>query len=386
MSSPGRIAATHPQDRDRSLPYLPALDGVRAFAVAAVAMFHAGFVGSGWIGVQIFFVLSGFLITSILLKDTRASLADYLKRFYRRRALRIFPLYFLFLGIVAAASLVYGVTTAFRQQWPYLLTYTFNFARILDDYEYPRFWGHLWSLSIEEQFYLFWPLLVFFVPARRFRWLCWAVILASPVLRWIVEAAWLASGASDGHTGHVIYNLTFCQVDAFASGALLAGRETTARRPFARPALVLLAATIVTFGAGVANMRLTGGDSSLLTAGYPLNLPTGHQSVWGYTLLNFWSASVLAVLLANGAAARVLSWAPFRAVGRISYGVYVWHLPVLVLLRGFAHWPIGARTPAGGLALLGYLAITFAVSLASYELIEKRFLALKDRTRLRRAA
>src|SRR5690348_16779873 len=106
--------------------------------------FHAGFIGAGWAGVQVFFVLSGFLITSILVAERNASLADYLRRFYWRRILRIFPVYWTFIAIITAIGAVVGFSAAYRQQILYLVTYTHNFAKITPGYIYPKYWGHLW--------------------------------------------------------------------------------------------------------------------------------------------------------------------------------------------------------------------------------------------------
>src|SRR4051812_30357083 len=123
------------------MKHLPALDGVRGLAILGVLFFHFGYLGCGWSGVQLFFVLSGFLITSILKGEASRPLGAYLKRFYWRRTVRIFPLYFAFLFALVALFSVVGPSDAFRQQWPYLFTYTFNFARVSPDFVAPHFWG-----------------------------------------------------------------------------------------------------------------------------------------------------------------------------------------------------------------------------------------------------
>ena len=152
---------------DESVRHVKSLDGVRGIAILSVVLFHSLLFISGWIGVQIFFVLSGFLITLILVNDSDLPLGFYLKRFYWRRTLRVFPLYF---GYVAVLALVYfasGHPEAFRRDWPYLLTYTLNFRRIWPDFGTNIFYGRFWSLAIEEQFYLIWPLLVYLVPRKH---------------------------------------------------------------------------------------------------------------------------------------------------------------------------------------------------------------------------
>src|SRR5947209_3570289 len=110
--------------------YIKALDGIRAFAVSLVVLFHCGYLAFGWVGVQVFFVLSGYLITSLLLRDKESTLSNYLASFYWRRSLRIFPLYF---GVLLIAMVIYAL---FRipaytfDDLPFLVTYTTNFARL----------------------------------------------------------------------------------------------------------------------------------------------------------------------------------------------------------------------------------------------------------------
>src|SRR5689334_13554869 len=99
-----------------AIQHIKALDGVRGIAILLVILFHYGYLGCGWIGVQLFFVLSGFLITSILIKDKGQSLKQYLKRFYWRRSLRIFPLYYLYLFVMLAAFLLFRIPPAFGDQ------------------------------------------------------------------------------------------------------------------------------------------------------------------------------------------------------------------------------------------------------------------------------
>src|SRR3979409_474403 len=166
-----------------ALQHIKALDGVRGIAILLVILFHCGYLGCGWVGVQLFFVLSGFLITSILLKDRGASLSAYLKRFYWRRSLRSFPLYYLYLLVILGAYLLLKIPPAFANQWPYLFTYTYNVRHILPNYDGSQLLIHLWSLSVEEQFYLIWPLLVFVFAARRFKTLLIGIVVAVPLLR-----------------------------------------------------------------------------------------------------------------------------------------------------------------------------------------------------------
>src|SRR5215469_7550470 len=177
--------------------HVPALDGIRGLAVLFVIAFHSRapflntseipfslfqFLGLGWSGVDLFFVLSGFLITGILLDTRRAP--GYFRVFYARRALRIFPLYFayllLILVVLQGIFVVFVRTNPWQHVNPLLyLTYSMNWVSGLDD----QWLGHLWSLAVEEQFYLIWPAAVWFCSRRSLPWVCIAMATAALAFR-----------------------------------------------------------------------------------------------------------------------------------------------------------------------------------------------------------
>ncbi|HSG42491.1 MAG TPA: acyltransferase, partial [Anaerolineales bacterium] len=170
---------------------IPGLDGLRAIAYLFVFFFHARYLDVGWVGVQLFFVLSGFLITGILLEMKKSlSTKEYFIKFYGRRFLRIFPLYYFYLiatGIVTAWLISISYRTSYMEmfgnQVRYAVFYIYNFtiATIIDD---PSFiLEHLWSLSIEEQFYIFWPLVILLTPQNFQKGLFLALIGLGPVFR-----------------------------------------------------------------------------------------------------------------------------------------------------------------------------------------------------------
>ena len=147
------------------------LDGVRGIAILLVVLFHLpmqpGWGGAlgltlpfGWMGVQLFFVLSGFLITRILISSKEQPFGAYLRRLYVRRVLRIFPLYYGFLLALGAVYLATALPEPLERYWPYLATFTWNWTRADAAWEESNRFVHLWSLSVEEQFYLVWPALV----------------------------------------------------------------------------------------------------------------------------------------------------------------------------------------------------------------------------------
>ena len=184
---PALAAVTTPASRaslrPSGLPYLAGLDGLRALAVIAVVLYHAGvdFVPAGFLGVEIFFVISGYLITSLLLSEHAATSAVSLRRFWMRRARRLLPA----VGLLVAAVLTYfaiflpGEVAMVRGDALAAVLYVSNWAFILGDTPYFEQVGrpspllHLWSLAIEEQFYVVWPLLFVGLMALRGRACCW---------------------------------------------------------------------------------------------------------------------------------------------------------------------------------------------------------------------
>ncbi len=348
---------------------IPELDGVRGLAILLVLAVHFGLTANppeplysllrlGWSGVDLFFVLSGFLITGILL-DTAGS-PHYFRAFYARRALRIFPLYYIyiaafFFGVLPLAhALNRPVPPGPAQGWYWL--YLSNWRSALGpDY---AFLSHLWSLSIEEQFYLVWPPLVLWLGRRRLPWLCGLLIAAAPLLRF----AWRIHPYSP----EFLYRLTPFRVDTLAWGALLAvivRNETGLTRllrwapPLAGAAAAGLAGIFVVFGTK---------NSQPVVA------------VAGYTLFGI---LYLFVVLTGFRGWRPLRATLLRTFGKYSYGVYVLHFP-LVGYFYLAMEPAARVIGAVPAALVGFLlgsAISLGLARLSWLVLEQRFLAWKDR-------
>lgn len=152
------------------------LDGIRFIAFLLIFLCHAGYLKFGWMGVQLFFVLSGFLITRILTDMRGYSWKEYFYKFYGRRFLRIFPLYYFYLTVVFFFALFVTVVlknthveklNLFFKQIPYAASYTYDFFHASSSYEHTQLLSHFWSLSIEEQFYLIWPFLIFSINPKK---------------------------------------------------------------------------------------------------------------------------------------------------------------------------------------------------------------------------
>ena len=153
------------------------------------------------------------------LKEKDRSFPAYIERFYWRRSLKIFPLYFVFLGAVAVIFYARGEPGSFAVDWPFLITYTTNFGRLRDaDIGAPFI--HLWSLAVEEQFYLVWPIVVYILPVSSFKRLIIAILVATPIVRTLLYLSF--QGQEQEWLGRNIYCLPISQIDAFASGAAIA--------------------------------------------------------------------------------------------------------------------------------------------------------------------
>lgn len=358
-----------------SLHYMPALDGLRAVAVAAVLCYHGGisWLPGGFFGVDAFFVLSGFLITSLLLGEWSRSGTIRLRSFWGRRARRLLPaLFAMVLFVVCYAEFAVPAHTypGIRGDALSALFYAANWHFISSGSNYFAQTAltspltHTWSLAIEEQFYVLWPLVVLAVlriAKRPLRALWWVSVLGASASA--LEMALLyRAGAS---VTRLYYGTDTHAQSLLVGTALAAGllwfrardRQGTLR-PLTRASS--RARWTVAFGGaiGVIGCALVwtevGAGSAVLFQG-------------GFLLAAIFAALVLlaAVCLPRGVLARVLSVAPLRYVGRISYGIYLWHYPLFI-------WLDGARTGLEGGALFALrCGVTFAVATASFFFLER---------------
>jgi peptidoglycan/LPS O-acetylase OafA/YrhL len=356
---------------------VPVLDGVRGLAVLLVVAFHTlhvagtatgaslmnGLRAPLWAGVDLFFVLSGFLITGILL-DTRTN-AHYFRNFYVRRTLRIFPLYY---GVLFGILVVVPLSLAAlhrplpdflqvvlpRQGW--LWSYMQNWLQARGAHNLPGF-GHFWSLAIEEQFYLVWPLVVWSLTSRRLMRVCLGVAIGGLALR---TTLMLTGVAGDWALRH----MTITRVDTLLIGAALAlaVRDERLRDVVVRRAPAAFAAAAIPLAA---IFILTGGADAWV-------------ATIGFTLTALTAAALIAINLE-----RPLLDLPFlRFLGNYSYAIYVFHLPIAVAV----HDKLDARFRAPGAAIpvaFAAFAITLASSIAiawiSWRVWESPWLSLKDR-------
>lgn len=352
--------------------FYPALNGLRAVAVLMVFGFHymPDTVRWGWAGVDIFFVLSGFLITGILY-DTRDTKNKF-RNFYARRTLRIFPLYYGVLLLILVSSAIFH--WKWDRSWYLWPLYIGNYGRFL----YPgtvlhnSSIEHFWSLCVEEQFYLIWPFIVYSIKDRvRLRNLCGIVILTLPIIRlacnFILPAELLNLS--------FVYFVTPLRADSLLLGGFIAlclrGPEADYLERFAGRGLVLLAGLFLLIFGG---FTLFTGHGPLLTDN------TAWMSSAGYTLIDLSAAGVILLSINSKTFMfRLLNLVWLRRLGEISYGFYVFHN----LLRGqFLYLTAvilpNTRHPNLPTAVIGFFG-TLGISYVSFRFFESKFLRLKKR-------
>jgi peptidoglycan/LPS O-acetylase OafA/YrhL len=375
-------------DESTTGKHIPALDGLRGIAIALVLMHHllvsnnnpAGgrllhfFVRlhqAGWIGVDLFFVLSGFLITGVLY-DTRHS-GRFFRNFYARRALRIFPLYYGVLVVVSAAVFLTGCRW-YAGIWAYA-TYTISmFQRGV--WYCTCSWvniNHFWSLSIEELFYAVWPAAVYWLRTpRRIVWLAVVGAAFSLALRY-----WFVLHGDTVRNPYLVYSYAPARMDSLLAGATLAIVLRTRFRVAALRAApyVLVAGGAVIVASWMKNPGLDWQASMFLATGF-------------VTILALTFCALIALSLERGVWRWIFERATLRFLGRYSYGLYVYHY----ILEGPLDMPMRDRLYGwSGSHLVSVLgtgtllfALTLAVSMASFHLYEKPWLLLKykfqDRT------
>jgi peptidoglycan/LPS O-acetylase OafA/YrhL len=363
--------------------HYPALDGLRGIAALMIVWYHflvfspvhgkalsflSEVSGFGWAGVDLFFALSGFLITGIL-ADSRAK-KHYIRTFYARRVLRIFPLYYGFLVIVFFILPIFttaaNVPNSLRI---FFWTYTGNLFFVFNGRETPDIVGHLWTLAIEEQFYLVWPLVIFFASSiERLRiGLLWAFVLVS-VLRCVLFFA--------GVDFTVLYRTTLTHCDALILGGYLALSVRSSKpgslrglRPNMLAAFIIIALALF----------LTNYD------GINLEFSAPPIVMFGREVLMFGLLAIIFVWLIHAAThqtssriSQLFSSPVLRWFGKYSYALYILHLPIAILLfRSDISW----LTSQAKLAQLELFSIYFGCSILSaflsWHLYEKHFLKFK---------
>ncbi|HEY1984428.1 MAG TPA: acyltransferase [Terracidiphilus sp.] len=361
--------------------HMPALDGVRGLAILLVLGDHLlqsnGSTGnpffdfvsairvSLWVGVDLFFALSGFLITGILFDSLQSG--RYFRSFYARRALRIFPLYFGFLLFLIC--LTYPLHLQWQGKQYLLLTYTQNLRIWVVDYVGFRpapfiNLNHFWSLAVEEQFYFFWPMVVFLVrDLRKLFYVALGLSVGALLIRIFM--------ALHGVAPYNLFEFTPCRIDALLVGGSLAlltrSRFRAAVLTRSVPVFVVLLAALICLGFRFGGLRW---DTNYLVA------------TLGLTLTSLTSTAFIAMSLARVSLTRFgLENRFMRFFGKYSYGIYVFHYPLdAALTRPLRQWMFStfhSKTMAVSLGSVCVILVTVLIAFCSYQLFEKKFLRLK---------
>ena len=368
-----------------TLAYMPQLDALRAFAVGGVFFGHFWVTDAsgdsplkigdwGQWGVQLFFVLSGYLITGILLKcrdhveTGYAGFRPVLLKFYGRRFLRLMPIYYLTLAVIIALTLLWNVFPGLVRNIGWYITYLQNFLLVAAGDEgtaYPCL-HHFWTLAIEEQFYLLWAPVVLFVSRQWLIPVIVLLILSVMPFRFVMVAL-LHMDWSDARL------LTPSHFDTLGLGALLAVVQISAKDGHDKASRL---ATWLLWPGLVLMACFVGGRAiNLYVEGFPVK--TGLLFLFGATASGMVFVWVIhkASRGFGGVVGIILTWAPLIYLGKISYGLYVYHLPVLYVLENEEHGlfqALGMAAPQSGwLSMLVYSGATIAVAMASWHLIER---------------
>ncbi len=346
--------------------YQPGLDGLRALAVIAVILYHAGFswMRGGWVGVEVFFVVSGFLITALLLDEHDRTGTVALGQFWLRRARRLLPALIVMLAAVAGVALAVGSAGQLgqlRRDLPWALGYLGNWGQIVGDIPYytgdPPLLRHLWSLAIEEQFYLVWPLVFLALVRSRLTRVATAGVVAAGAVAAMALMAWLqlsGPGPVDLFGGVDRVNFMYLSTFTRAGGLLLGAAAAFVWRPWRLAPPIPGRRLDSAGGVGLGGLLCIAGAASL-TAGYVY--------LWLLPLVSV--LSLVAVLVVVHPAARgmrrLLGTSALVEVGKRSYGLYLWHWPIFVLL-GATHGAVGRFVVA--------LGLTVVVAELSYRYVE----------------
>ncbi|MBS2011911.1 MAG: acyltransferase [Deltaproteobacteria bacterium] len=383
---------------------IPTLDGMRGIAVLLVLAFHFAwtfpgddrskaitaidkiavhmhdFLWSGWTGVDLFFVLSGYLITRGLVAPSKREIGTRLKMFWMRRVLRIFPLYYAFVivGTIVALALGLGWIPGISY-WLYMQNYALAF-----DEEVMRWTAHFWSLAIEEQFYFVWPLVAVLTPRKK---LIPTILVLVPLvvgLRGILvfKGANIGPVAALLHDQHQIakfvYRCTFTRADGLLLGAFVAVTQREVSHPISIAWRRLrfpiwLGTTLMTAGLYVWTHGLNDYDRRIMGIGYVV-------------LAVFFASSVslCADAMIGERVRKFLSWGPLVACGKVSYGMYIFHWVLVVLLvprivKMQADMSTAMQILLNLGVVVGGIAVIYVLATISFRFFETPFLKLKGK-------
>lgn len=377
----------------KPLSHIASLDGLRGLAVLFVLLFHFSwafpdttpalaqlreYLWSGWLGVDLFFVLSGYLITRGLVKDSEFSVGKRLKLFWARRAFRIFPLYYIVVIVGTVVCLAVGAHDDIPgvSYWLYFQNYTLAF-----DPDVMRWTAHFWSLAIEEQFYFVWPLVVLLAGKRARLQVAFALLVLCVVLRtgfMVVGHKVHLFGWDDVQLAKFVYRATPMHMDGLLVGAILAmfDQDKTQKlgvlfRKIRLPLfwasfLGLLGLMVITKGFGTYDRRV-------IIVGYPLL-----AVVFGCAISLSVDGRIPPFLQ------RAFSGGVLSACGKVSYGMYIFHWMLVVAIVPWQEAQNASLSPAmaaglGAAVVVVGTLVVYVLATLSYRFVEHPFLKIKEK-------
>ncbi|MFA6149731.1 MAG: acyltransferase [Chitinophagaceae bacterium] len=357
-----------------SKEYIPHLDGIRGIAILLVLFAHfcrfqpfTKLAEGGWIGVDLFFVLSGFLITGILLESKEK--ANFFKNFYARRTLRIFPVYYLLLVVLLLIIPFTGIKLPegydyFLKVKLFYFLYFQNNLPTFDGWPPNEMLSHLWSLAIEEQFYLIWPLVIYFCNKKQIIFFSVIVILASILLRYSNPEVTFA------------YFSSLTRFDGLILGGIVAIMIRFHKKVLEQFAPLVFIAVIIGLGYALWNTQWKFSNSNY------------YFIRWGYTAISIFWCCILVFSFSAGRFSRLVNLLYnnrfIKYCGKISYGLYLFHMVIYGFFAGtlvsfFRSFKIENLDEHGLLVSICILVMTFMVSMFSFKFFESPILKLKAR-------
>jgi peptidoglycan/LPS O-acetylase OafA/YrhL len=389
-----------------SIKYIKPFDGMRGIGVLMIILYHFPgkyiTISHGWEFMQLFFVMSGYLITMVLLEDkSKYSFKDYSLFFYLKRILRLFPLYFayLFFWIIVfvfskGIVLLQLASKEVVQHAPYLFTYTYNYMTFVNyfmgwDYKAGIITTHLWTLSVEEQFYLVFPFFVYFLENETLKKVVLAAIIIAPVFR--IFFYFFLKDINPNDISWVSQNLIripFSQMDSIAIGAALALFKLDWIKKPVRIFWITTLAVVMVYAGNIAYVYFVEGtDYYTITFGKKLaeNWIT-HNYLFSYliSLVNIWCALALYCVIKGNTVKWLLENAVLVFIGRLSYGIYILHLPIMftfgILINSIPFIRNHANNIFVEAAVLGlFLLVLLVITYISFHYFEKKFINMRHR-------
>lgn len=348
--------------------FIPELDGLRAISILSVLFFHLNVPGFslGWSGVFLFFVISGFLITGILL-DAKGQ-EHYYKNFFIRRSLRIFPIYYISLiAIYVLSCLLNKPNSDFFWYLIYGQNYLLGFTGFAA--AFPASFSHTWSLAIEEQFYFLWPFLVCILTIRKLVILLLVFVVVAISSR---VGVWVYT-----NNPFLVFTTLPSTIDSLAIGAMLA---IVIRLPLSRKLIVN--SSIVICSISLLSLIMIISCYGFSCYWSPVTMISSKpMNLFIYTIMALFFCSLMSLVIHTDTVfSRLLRIDIFKQIGKISYGLYLYHLPVYmyvnILAKNMTIWGGEIDTIVIGMVKL---IITYIISLLSWHLVETKFIKAKDK-------